>query len=107
MLISKIIKYYKKPYLKVVSVLYENWKLKWEYKKSKKRYEVIDIRPICPVCDCDLIKLFGHDRIYCPKCKDITYELFLEHNKIEAKTYIEDAIKKNKIPQDIRVLLSI
>jgi len=71
-----LIKALKKPsYLKTTGMEYKKWKLKWDYSKNKtsKKYNIINIRPVCHKCGCRLLEhhtTTGIDGMYCPVCEE-------------------------------------
>jgi len=43
------------------------WKWDWEYKKLKRKYDIEDLFPFCPKCDCQL-KSMSFGGYKCPNC---------------------------------------
>ncbi|MCX6745651.1 MAG: hypothetical protein NTX00_01370 [Candidatus Parcubacteria bacterium] len=60
----------KPDWLKYNKDILKKWIWRWNYIKFGKKYEILDMVPYCPECDCNLLnrKDFIDVIAYCPKC---------------------------------------
>jgi hypothetical protein len=74
MVVIEWIDVFRKPlYLRFTSMEYEQWLLKWNYKPTKyyEYYNIVNIRPVCRKCGCELDKYYADASViglYCPVC---------------------------------------
>jgi hypothetical protein len=110
MQVLRLVNFFRKPpYLSFTTMVYEKWKLEWEYEydKKSKKYVVKNICPVCHNCGCEMeyIRMGNAEGIFCPVCKDDLFEPFEKYSPL--RKVIEHRIrtknfrsKENKVPDD-------
>jgi len=65
------------------------WRWKWDFDEYDERYEIEDLAPFCPLCDCQL--LLPHDVLMCPNC-DFEYHDYPK-STVELKMIIRQRVR--------------
>lgn len=95
-----------KPFLNYKTDVLKQWTWEWEYSVYDGGFEIINLIPLCPICN-TIMKL-SYGNYECVRCNNVYGSTYMSYggyrniqyseNANDIKTLIEDNIRKNNYP---------
>jgi len=73
------------------------WKWRWDYDRFSRKYDIEDLLPFCPKCDCQLTRTYDEEGFQCPNndFRKVTFPKSYGEIRLIIKQRVRQRIRKN------------